>query len=286
MLNALAASQGVRNGRGLALRFVGTPDEGRQAVGGTCAAAPPMRVHETAGSADTAALYEQRIWMRGEIATRMTGQDRWHDFYNALVWLRFPQLKSLLNELQVRAVSGSEDTTEYAASIAITDSGARADSAGHAAPVGHAASVQRVQPRRGWLRDRITLFDECGALLLTRDQSLVRELAAFEWESLFVRRRQSLASHLRVVVVGHALHEKLRRPYKSLCAQCVALDIAPDSDWLSIDHAARAAIDADHALHRPFMPLPLLGIPGWCSANEDPAFYNDRSVFRLGRLRR
>ncbi|MFP5413283.1 MAG: DUF3025 domain-containing protein, partial [Gammaproteobacteria bacterium] len=28
-----------------------------------------------------------------------------------------------------------------------------------------------------------------------------------------------------------------------------------------------------------------LGIPGWWPGNEDPAFYNDASVFRPGRRR-
>jgi hypothetical protein len=31
---------------------------------------------------------------------------------------------------------------------------------------------------------------------------------------------------------------------------------------------------------KPFAPLPVLGIPGWCEDNEDPNFYLNRSVFR------
>ena len=31
---------------------------------------------------------------------------------------------------------------------------------------------------------------------------------------------------------------------------------------------------------KPFVPLPMLGVPGWWSANEDAAFYADAEVFR------
>jgi hypothetical protein len=34
---------------------------------------------------------------------------------------------------------------------------------------------------------------------------------------------------------------------------------------------------------KPFAPLPVLGIPGWWPANEDPRFYGDKTVFRPGR---
>ena len=36
---------------------------------------------------------------------------------------------------------------------------------------------------------------------------------------------------------------------------------------------------------KPFLPLPVLGIPGWWPANEDPTFYADMSVFRPARLK-
>lgn len=263
-LNAVAAREGVLNGRGLALRFVELSAE-PPAPGSECDHAPVAGIPKARSHADAAALYEQRVWLHGDVVTRIMGEARWHDFYNAMVWLRFPRLKSCLNELQVASLPGSFAATETSASTQT------------------AASTDVAQVRRGWLRDRVTLFDECGALVLTCNPSISQELAAFEWDSLFVRRRQSFASQLRVVLVGHALHEKLRRPYKSLCAQCIVLDISPDSDWPVVDAAARTAVLAGRALHQPFMPLPLLGIPGWCPANQDPAFYNDPRVFRPGR---
>jgi hypothetical protein len=32
---------------------------------------------------------------------------------------------------------------------------------------------------------------------------------------------------------------------------------------------------------KPFLPLPVLGVPGWWAANEDAAFYRDEAVFRI-----
>jgi hypothetical protein len=37
---------------------------------------------------------------------------------------------------------------------------------------------------------------------------------------------------------------------------------------------------------RELAPLPLLGIPGWCVANGDESYYDDRQHFRLGRRTR
>jgi len=37
---------------------------------------------------------------------------------------------------------------------------------------------------------------------------------------------------------------------------------------------------------RSLSPLPVLGIPGWWSENEAPAFYDDTAYFREGRMRR
>lgn len=45
--------------------------------------------------------------------------------------------------------------------------------------------------------------------------------------------------------------------------------------WLARD------LTADRLAAKPFAHLPVLGVPGWWSANEDPMFYRDASVFRL-----
>nr|WP_265343094.1 MULTISPECIES: DUF3025 domain-containing protein [Burkholderia] len=35
-----------------------------------------------------------------------------------------------------------------------------------------------------------------------------------------------------------------------------------------------------------FAPLPVLGVPGWCDANAEAAFYDDPAVFRSVRRSR
>lgn len=72
----------------------------------------------------------------------------------------------------------------------------------------------------------------------------------------------------RFEVFGHALLEKLTTaPRKALTAHVLLVD---PLDLSAADWAAK-----------PFCPMPVLGVPGWCPANEDPAFYDDPAVFRL-----
>ena len=42
-----------------------------------------------------------------------------------------------------------------------------------------------------------------------------------------------------------------------------------------------ARFDADDLAPKPFAALPVLGVPGWWSENEAPAFYADAAVFRV-----
>jgi hypothetical protein len=35
-----------------------------------------------------------------------------------------------------------------------------------------------------------------------------------------------------------------------------------------------------------FSPLPVLGVPGWWAENEQESFYDNRTYFRPGRMRR
>lgn len=77
-LSAAASRAGLRNARGLALRF-GAPD--------------------AAGDA----AYEEHIARTGEVPTR----DNLHDLFNALVWLALPRIKARLNALQSQAIAAT-----------------------------------------------------------------------------------------------------------------------------------------------------------------------------------
>ncbi len=192
--------------------------------------------------------YETIIFEQGQVPTRTTGRGGQHDFANALAWLGFPQLKARLNVLHVEALR-----------------------------VGGGSG------RRGGLRDRATLFDESGALVLTDDEALAERLREFRWSGLFVECRDAWPDRIRVVITGHALIEKLCAPYKSICAQAMVLHASPATLPDAIDTLAACALCP--AALQSLTPLPIMGIPGWSPANHDPAFYNDPQVFRTGRQR-
>ncbi|WP_323740866.1 DUF3025 domain-containing protein [Caenimonas koreensis] len=184
--------------------------------------------------------YEAFILRTNRCPTR----DNLHDFFNALVWLKFPLAKRRLNALhgdQLRAVGcGGEGTT------------------------------------RGPVRDAMTVFDENGALL--HAPALIwQALVARDWQRLFIDLR-SLWAETRIVLFGHALLEKMASPRKEITAHVWCADApasAGDDDaWLAaqLTHARLA--------EKPFTPLPLSGVPGWHPCNSDISFYDDRLVFR------
>ena len=169
-----------------------------------------------------------------------------HDFFNGLCWLRFPQTKQQLNRLQAQAIQ-----------------------------------KEGVTAQRGVLRDALTLFDENAALLCAPDvlwQALKRQ----DWQALFVTNREAWKdAHL--TLFGHALLEKLLKPYKGITAHvlCVAVpsEVQAAGDT-GLDTWLSNQLDADGMRRKPFLPLPVLGVPGWWLANEDAGFYEDPKVFR------
>lgn len=129
-----------------------------------------------------------------------------------------------------------------------------------------------VAATRGAVRDALTLFDENGALWLDAPASLAQALAARDWHALFITQRALWQQQRRFEVFGHALLEQLATaPRKGLTAHVLL------ADPLTLSPAQWAA--------KPFLPLPVLGIPGWWPANEEPAFYDDGQVFRRAVLK-
>jgi hypothetical protein len=132
-------------------------------------------------------------------------------------------------------------------------------------------AARGVAATRGALRDALTLFDENGALWPDAPPRLVEALAARDWPALFVTHR-ALWGEQRFEVFGHALLEQLATaPRKGLTAHVLL------ADPLTLSAAQWAA--------KPFLPLPVLGVPGWWPANEDLAFYGDKQVFRPAPLK-
>lgn len=173
-------------------------------------------------------------------------RDNLHDFFNGLAWLHFPQAKRRLNELQ-------------AAEIARRGVGAS----------------------RGPLRDALTLFDENGAVL-DAPAVLWEALVARDWHRLFVTERARWAE-VRLLLFGHALLEKLTVPRKGLTAHVLFAPGACQSIYPR-DECIAEALSATHLATKPFVPLPVLGVPGWWPENANPCFYDDPDVFRPRRL--
>ncbi|MFN7154431.1 MAG: DUF3025 domain-containing protein [Acidovorax sp.] len=172
-------------------------------------------------------------------------RDNLHDFFNGLVWLHFPQTKRQLNALQA-----------------------------------HAIAADGVQAVRGPLRDALTVFDENGAVLHA-PPALWEALQARDWHRLFVDLRP-LWQQAQLVLLGHALLEKLVSPRKPIVAHVYKAQAAINS-IVNLDAWLATEMQPAHWATKPFVPLPVLGVPGWWAANEDPAFYADAQVFRAPR---
>jgi hypothetical protein len=126
---------------------------------------------------------------------------------------------------------------------------------------------------RGAVRDALTLFDE-NAALWQAPAVLADALLRRDWAGLFITHR--MAWHdARPVLFGHALLEKLMQPRKPITAHVWLLPTEPDAGDGWHRHLTPQRLAA-----RSWLPLPVLGVPGWWPANEASSFYDDANVFR------
>jgi hypothetical protein len=88
-----------------------------------------------------------------------------------------------------------------------------------------------------------------------------------------------LWTEAKLLVVGHALLEKLAAPRKDMTAHVWAAP-APLGSRATADAWLAAQCTPDKLAAKPFTPLPVLGIPGWWPGNENFSFYDDSLVFR------
>ncbi len=93
--------------------------------------------------------YEPRIYLKGEVQTR-TGN--WHDFFQVLVWCSFPRTKIAVNARHYEAIA-------------------------------RRAANHPGQSRRSPMENLLTQFDECGAVVLASDASLLELVRGFRWKS-------------------------------------------------------------------------------------------------------
>lgn len=188
--------------------------------------------------------YEARIFRSGRIATRTRN---WHDLFNALVWTRFPRIKSALNHAQVldmRAVGSLQRTRRQAA---------------------------------------LTQFDEAGAIVVLREADLIDAWDRHDWPELFLQRREAWTDgSVRLHVFGHALFEHALNRAMLLVGKCIVLVATDGSSAERIDHQVADLIESRECLRDPqdLRPLPLAGIPGWHHDLQDADFYRRQPCFR------
>ena len=184
--------------------------------------------------------YEDFIFKTAQIPTR----DGLHDFFNGLCWHRFPLAKRRLNQLQAAEIE-----------------------------------AQGISATRGPVRDALTLFDENVVLMHAPDE-VWAALQARDWLSLFVDLREQW-QHVHWVLFGHALVEKLVTPYKSITGHVyrIAHEVDPQ-DEAALDAWLVQDLQPAKLATKPYEPLPVLGIPGWCADNAERAYYEDTQVFR------
>jgi len=93
-------------------------------------------------------------------------------------------------------------------------------------------------------------------------------------------------------VFGHAVYEKLLRPYIGLTGHAIVFEVEQAMiDALAADRIRaldgrlatffreRSGLRSPQDLH----PLPLLGVPGWHPETAHETFYDNRDYFRSGR---
>jgi DUF3025 family protein len=199
------------------------------------------------------AAFEPRAYLKGEVRVRAFD---WHDLFNALVWMTFPTAKAVINARHYESM------------------------------------VAAGRGNRPPQRDALTLFDEDGVVVVSTDAGLLELVRGFRWKELFWQRRDAVKARMRFAVFGHALFSKALRPFVGLTGNAVLLQVS--GTLLESAKAARLAEldrllairiwNRDRFCHgRELSPLPVLGVPGWWSANEREEFYDDTAYFRPGR---
>jgi hypothetical protein len=201
---------------------------------------PLVFVKQTTELLNDGMHYEQRIFQQGLISTR---QNNWHDLFNAMMWLKYPRIKSALNARQWADIERHGLKTRTPAQCAMT------------------------------------LFDEAGAIVVMP----VDMLACWkqhDWHSLFIEQADAWRTgRARVAVFGHALLDHALVTETLLVAKCIVLEETSDLqtcfDRIADDIYTEGSLQTNSELRT----LPLCGIPGWHSATDSAGFIKTAACF-------
>jgi hypothetical protein len=184
--------------------------------------------------------YEQRIYQSALIATR---ENNWHDLFNAMMWLKYPRIKSALNARQWGDIEQHGLKSRTPAQCAMT------------------------------------LFDEAGAIV-SIPADMLECWKQHDWHGLFVKHAEDWRSgRASVAVFGHALLDHALVTETLLVAKCIVLDeklrLDVGVDGLANDIHSRRILRANSELRT----LPLCGIPGWHSVTDSAEFVKTAACF-------
>jgi len=193
--------------------------------------------------------YESRIYLKGELQTRL---ENWHDFFNAMSWLQFPKIKSVLNKLHFDTSQQREEGSN-----------------------------------RSPLENAIALFDECGAIIVVDDEKYLELIRNHQWKEIFWDNKESWGKHIQCYVFGHAMHEKALTPYIGMTTHSILLK--KDESFFKQDYKIQLS-ELDNQISeiwiqniiqttKALQPVPILGIPGNYQKQTDD-FYNNTQYFR------
>lgn len=199
--------------------------------------------------------YENYVARHGCVPTRSRN---WHDLFNFLAWVHFPETKAALHEVHIQEMA-------------------------------HDADPRNARTQR---QNSATLFDEAGVIVASAESALLESLQRLEFKSVFWNQRASVESELRILVVGHALVDALRtpspEPHSGFCGRGIFISLTKDeaalapADLRRLVDARVALLLREGRLDQPFDPVPVLGIPGW-HPEQDEGFYNNTHYFRARR---
>jgi hypothetical protein len=195
--------------------------------------------------------YEEIIFQDKCIPTR---NNSLHDYFNGLIWLRYPKTKVLLNQLHWQDIK----------------------------VMGHKKRTPK--------RDRITHFDECGMVLLTNKSALRQQLREHKWTELFYHQRDDWYKYIVPLHFGHANLEMLCQPFIGLTAKALVIDSPAllaayhqdrEKGQSVLDGYLAGEIESSGIFDEKgvLTPLPILGIPEWHNATQDLDFYANTDYF-------
>jgi hypothetical protein len=172
---------------------------------------PKTRARRRRAPVDVAAIYDERIYVRGEVPSRAAS---WHDFLNMLVWATFPASKRALNARQRAALRAHVED-----------------------------GAPRIPGSRTREQDALSMLDEGGVLVLVAgsDATVYAALTEANADAMNVH---VAARRAAVLAFGHALHEHLLSTDAPVRALALPLDVTA----LPRDRAAQVTLaDAELA---------------------------------------